>query len=147
MKDSDSFSAKQRPSMTYLSVVNPYELNETSFLKNRIQSMANLDPFEPDKEETHSAVFSTCRSLRNIASPSKISFNYLSPKGVALTNPPLSPQAPTAPYTNTPTHALTTGVLPSPPLQLAQTLQFRQPSMPNLHVRPQTYSGFGFGHR
>ena len=107
--------------------------------------MANLDPFEPDKEDTHSAVFSTCRSLRNITSPSKISFKYLPPKGVQLINPPLSPQAPNM-HTNTPSHTLPSSIPPSSP-QSTQTLQFRQPSMPSLHTRPQTYSGLGLGHR
>jgi hypothetical protein len=136
IKESGSFSATQRPSVSFPSVVNPYELNETSFLKHRIQSMANLDPFEPDKDETHSAVFSTCRSLRNIASPSKISFNYLPPKPTPLLKPVLPPQS------HMPSHG---SFLPSSPP--AQTLQFRQPSIPSLHGRPQTYSGFGFGGR
>lgn len=43
MKDSNNFSGSRQPSQTTNSI-NPYELNETSFLKNRIQSMAQLDP-------------------------------------------------------------------------------------------------------
>jgi hypothetical protein len=86
MKESSSFA--YQPSQTAHSI-NPYELNETSFLKNRIQSMANLDPFEPDKEDSKSIVFSTCRSLKNITSPTKISFNYIQPKNVLL--PPARP--------------------------------------------------------
>lgn len=78
-KDSIHISSVRQQSQT-MNSINPYELNETSFLKNRIQSMAHLDPFEPDREDCKSVVFSTCRSMKNITSPPKISFNYLPPK-------------------------------------------------------------------
>ena len=122
-KDSIHISSVRQQSQT-MNSINPYELNETSFLKNRIQSMAHLDPFEPDREDNKSVVFSTCRSMRNITSPPKISFNYLPSK------------QPAEPVKNP---------LPLPATAPTHTLQFRQPplkqSLSPPPSRPQTFSG------
>lgn len=52
MKASNVLSGRQASS----SRVNPYEINEASFLKNRIQSLANLEPFEPEHEDNRSMI-------------------------------------------------------------------------------------------
>lgn len=129
-KDSIHISSVRQQSQT-LNSINPYELNETSFLKNRIQSMAHLDPFEPDREDTKSIVFSTCRSMKNITSPPKIIFNYLPPN-----RNPVEPIKKSTPLVIT---------APMQPNTLQFPLQFRQPplkqSLSPQPSRPQTFSG------
>jgi hypothetical protein len=153
MKESNSFSGIL-PSQTGHSY-SPQGYNDTSFLKNRIHSLANLDVTQqPVQDDARSGVFSTSRSLTNIhnnptpspqphyppqppTSPSsspRISFNYIQPRPQVL------------PFTISPRNFQPQLQLHVPQRQSITVepsnppLQFRQQSATSL--RPSTYNGF-----
>lgn len=147
---SNSFwsNIKSQPSLTTkdqrqtVHAYNPYQINQASFLKNRIQSMSQLQPYkvrDDRSEDSKSIVFPSCKSLKSIRlspdkSPTKISFNYY--PSVSALRSPVSPKPAEYRPRNLP-YSYT----PGPPISTQPFTQFSQvhSRTPQLN-RPQTFN-------